>query len=151
MAESSREFGRDIHTRPRAMVESALNPVTMPSRSLNDAETSRISDVATRHGLLYAAVAGGISGALVFAANALLPRFRGLGTSAKAALVVTPTSGAFFAKSHLEVARATKDPNSYVDESSRAAGDAPMASGPLPLWQRAANIVYEHPFKTIVG
>merc|ERR1712087_924743 len=52
---------------------------------------------------------------------------------------------------HLEVARATKDPNGYVIDPGHAAAQVAASSGPLPLWQRAANLVYEHPFKTIVG
>ena len=104
-------------------------------------------------GLSSALGAGVVSGALVYAANTFSPRFRGaLGISGKTALVVTPIFGAFTLSSHLRVADATRDASGYAEQASVAAANAkaePLTS--LPLWCRAANVVYEHPFKTIMG
>ena len=80
----------------------------------------------------------------------LSPRFRGaLGVSGKVALVVTPSAGAFFLKSHLTVAEARADPDVFVSSPRASASEGSQTS--LALWQSAANAVYSHPFKTIIG
>ena len=95
--------------------------------------------------------AAAVSGAAVFAANASSSRFRSaLGISGKVALVVTPSLGAFVLKSHLTLADANRNPDGFV------AGNVPVAAPPprqvdLALWQSAANGVYTHPFKSIIG
>ena len=103
-----------------------------------------------RSGLVSSLGAGVVSGALVAAANAFSPRFRGaLGVSGKAALVVTPTVGAFSLASHLSIGNVAKDGGTSIAGAAAAAPVAKVSS--LPLWCRAANMVYINPFKTILG
>lgn len=119
-----------------------------------------------RSGLLSSLGAGVVSGALVAAANAFSPRFRGaLGVSGKTALIVTPTAGAFFLSSQLSINGATKDGGASVGGRGATIGatiggataTAPAATAlaarvsSLPLWCRAANQLYESPFKTIMA
>lgn len=109
-----------------------------------------VSSNATRSGLLSSLGAGVVSGALVAAANSFSPRFRrALSVSGKTALVVTPTAGAFFLSSHLAINSATKDGGTTI----ALAADKPSVPqvSSLPLWCRAANQLYEAPFKTIMG
>ena len=103
-----------------------------------------------RSGLLSSLGAGVASGALVAAANTFSPRFRGaLGVSGKTALIVTPTAGAFFLSSQLAINGATKDGGTSIGGATGAAQAATVSS--LPLWCRAANQLYENPFKTIMA
>ena len=103
-----------------------------------------------RSGLLSSLGAGVVSGALVAAANTFSPRFRGaLGVSGKTALIVTPTAGAFFLSSQLAINGATKDGGTSIGGATGAAHTATVSS--LPLWCRAANQLYENPFKTIMA
>ena len=103
-----------------------------------------------RSGLVSSLGAGVVSGAMVAAANAFSPRFRGaLGVSGKAALVVTPTVGAFSLASHLSIGNVAKDGGTSIAGAAAAAPVAKVSS--LPLWCRASNMVYINPFKTILG
>ena len=105
---------------------------------------------ALRSGLLSSLGAGVVSGALVAAANAFSPRFRNaLGVSGKAALVVSPTVGAFSFASHLSIGNVAKDGGTSIAGAAAAAPVAKVSS--LPPWCRAANMVYENPFKTIAA
>ena len=82
------------------------------------------------------------------------PRFRGaLGVSGKTALVVTPTAFSFWTQSHLTVGNATKDPSSYITAAKTpvVSTATPGTAVKLPAWYGVANVLYEHPFKTIIG
>ena len=143
------------------MTEAALQPARHRDRALTESETRHIGAIATRNGAIASVAAAAISSGAVFAANALSPRFRNsLGISGKAALVVTPTAGAFFLKSHLTLADAQRDPDSFVPSTRGTSAARATASGvggvsvaqtQLGTFQSAANAVYNHPFKTILG
>ncbi|KAL1521970.1 hypothetical protein AB1Y20_021616 [Prymnesium parvum] len=145
------EQGRDLHDRPRYMTQQALQPSQMPSQPVSSTELSFIASSAGQQGAMAAAASGALSGALVYALTAFSPRFRALTPSAsiKTALVVSPMFAAFFYKSHLVIGKATRDPRAFL--SAAPAAPQRVVQQHLAPWQAAANIVYEHPFKTIFG
>eukprot|EP00965_Chrysotila_dentata_P204893 6182618-Pleurochrysis_carterae.AAC.1 len=153
----ARELGRDMHDRPRSVVERALTPQRMLDRPLNQQERSVVAATAIENGLMYGGVAGAVTSALVYAAHKFSPAFRsGVGVSAKTGMVVIASAGSFFAQSQLTLARATFDPAQYVQKMPEAGAVTGLAAhraalGRLPVWQRAANYVYDHPARTSVG
>jgi len=141
----------DLYERPRAVVQDMLKPDRHLDRSLDSRERNLVSTNATYSGLLSSLGAGVVSGALVAAANTFSPRFRGaLGVSGKTALIVTPTAGAFFLSSQLAINGVTKGGGTAIAASTAEAPPGPTVTS-LPLWCRAANQVYESPFKTIIA
>ena len=150
MEGTERDRGRDLHERPRHVVQSALAEDPKPSRALTEAERAGIGQQAQRSGFAAAAAAAAVSGAAVLTANATSARFRGaLGISGKMALVVTPTAGAFFLRSQQTVNRANLDAERYLSDPN--APSAAPARTSLAVWQLAANAVYDHPMKSIIG
>ena len=154
-----REYGRELTERPRATAHDALQPRRYGNRPLTQEEVDVVASASTRNGVIAAVASCFASSGLVYAANALSPRFRGaLGVSGKAALVVTPTAGAFFLRSHLTIAAARADPESFVASNvsastAEAAAATPTAATPpqrqLTLSQTLSNAIYNHPFKFI--
>ena len=148
-------FGKDLTERPRATTQAALTPQPFSPQALGDEQVGIVADAAKRAGMLAAGAAAVASGGVVAAANAFSPRFRGaLGVSGKAALVVTPSAGAFYLKSHLTMAHARANPEAFLHSQRAMAGGRGIGAaeqGSLALWQSAANMVYDHPFKTIIG
>mmetsp|Transcript_8303 Transcript_8303/g.16399 ORF Transcript_8303/g.16399 Transcript_8303/m.16399 type:complete len:298 (-) Transcript_8303:425-1318(-) len=146
-----------MHDRPRSVVERALTPQRMLDRPLNQQERSVVAATAIENGLMYGGVAGAVTSALVYAAHKFSPAFRsGVGVSAKTGMVVIASAGSFFAQSQLTLARATFDPAQYVQKMPEAGAVTGLAAhraalGRLPVWQRAANYVYDHPARTSVG
>ena len=150
-----RAYGKELTQRPKATAQAALVPNSFSARPLADSEVAVISATAQQAGFLAGTAAAVASGGAVIAANAFSSRFRGaLGLSGKLALVVTPSFGAFYLKSHLTLAAARADPEAFFQRRSSSTG-APVRVAPrqtsLALWQEAANFVYSAPFKTIVG
>lgn len=142
-----------MHERPRAMAQQALDPQPLPNRARTAQETSYVASSARQQGTFGALAAGAVSSTLVFGLTRFSPRFRAFtGVSGKTALVVTPMFGAFTLKSHLAVSTATKDPEGFgAVNAEPAKSAASLASASLMPWHMAANIVYEHPCKTIAG
>ena len=150
MEGTERGRGRDLHERPRYVVQSALNAETKPSRALDDAERAIVGQHASQSGFIAMAAAGVVSGTAVLAANRASPWFRGaLGVSGKTALVITPPAFAFFLRSQQTINRANKDPEGYLTQPAAAAATTRRTS--LAWWQHGANAVYNHPIKTIIG
>ena len=164
MALGDRAAGRELHERPRALTQDTLDSASrsLPSRAASTIQREAVAGAARREGFVAASAAAAVSGATVLGLNTLSPRFRSaLGVSGKMALVVTPTAGLFFLKSHLAVARAVDDPERFAAAlpdataapaaaaAGRAAGAAPTAR--LAGWQKVANYVFNNPFKSIVG
>ena len=147
---AGKAFGKEVHERPRATAQEALSPAKYRSQPLAREEVAFVGETSGRDGIIAAFAVGGVSSGAVYLANALSPKFRGgLGISGKAALVVTPTAGAFFLKSHLTVAEARADPDKFFGNRQSRAAAAPRAQHQLALWQSASNFVYENPFKVI--
>ena len=146
----------ELYERPRAVAQEMMEPDRHESRMLTPREQDLVTNAAVRSGGIAALATGAVIGGMVYAANVFSPRFRGaLGVSGKTALVVTPTAFSFFSESHLLVGNATKDPSSYI---TAAAAKTPVVSTAtpgtavkLPAWYGVANVLYEHPFKTIIG
>lgn len=154
METGGRSFGKELTERPRAVAQAALSPVRYEDRPLPQAGMDRLQADAQKNGFIAGVAACFVSSGAVFMANALSPRFRrSLGVSGKAALVVTPTAGAFFLNSLLTVDNAIKDPAEYHQRPSAAAMEQPGApkQSSLAFWQTACNTIYQHPFKTIIG
>ena len=151
MEGTERGRGRDLHERPRYVVQSALNAETKPSRALDDTERAIVGQHAGQSGFIGMAAAGVISGGAVLAANRASPWFRGaLGISGKTALVITPPAFAFFLRSQQTINRANKDPEGYLEQPAAAAAAVTRRTS-LAWWQHGANAVYNHPIKTIIG
>ena len=139
-----------MHERPRATAQEALSPAKYRSQPLAREERAFVGDTSGRDGIVAAIATAGVSSGAVYLANALSPKFRGgLGISGKAALVVTPTAGAFFLKSHLTVAEARADPDKFFGDRQPRAAAPPRPQHKLALWQSASNFIYENPFKVI--
>ena len=151
--EGGRSYGRELRERPRAVAQEALQPKQYRPEPLQQNEVDYIGQAASKSGFIASAAVGAMSSGAVYLANALSPRFRGaLGVSGKAALIVTPTAGAFFLKSHLTIANARADPDSFVSsESASAAIKQAFSQTQLTPLQSMSNTVYVHPFKTIIG
>lgn len=152
--EVGRDFGKELAERPRAAAQAALNPDRYADTPLPQAGVDQLQYDAQKNGFVAAIAAGFASAGSVFMANALSPRFRNaLGVSGKAALVVTPSAGAFFLNSLQTVDRAIKDPDAYR-QGGASAPTSMLAASPqssLTLWQTMCNTIYYHPFKTIVA
>ena len=139
-----------MHERPRATAQEALNPKQYRDQPLTREEVSYVGEQSGRNGLVAAIATGFVSSGAVYLANELSPKFRGaLGVSGKMALVVTPTAGAFFLKSHLTVAEARADPDKFVSGKPTGARQTQQQQSSLSLFQTASNFVYFNPFKTI--
>lgn len=134
------------------MAQQALQPKQYRAQPLAQEEVAYIGDASGRNGFLAAVAAGVASSGIVYGANTFSPIFRrSLGISGKAALVVTPTAGAFFLQSHLTVAAARADPDAFVAGKPATAKQSVQPQHDLALWQRAANWVYFNPMKCIFG
>lgn len=91
---------------------------------------SFVAATARRNGGIAAMAAAFIASGGVYLANEMSPRFRGaLGISGKMALIVTPTAGAFFLRSHQTVHEARADPDEFV--AGRPAPKAPECASRL--------------------
>jgi len=112
-----------------------------------------VSADAQRNGIIAAVATGFISSGAVYLAHAMSPRFRtSLSISGKVALIMIPSSGAFFLNSLQTVHEAQKDPEGYMtrrDSGKALKAPAAYKQERLALWQSAANTIYTHPFKTI--
>jgi len=152
METKAREDGRDLHERPRAVTQRALDPQPLPAAAAQGQDLSLIASSARRSGVVAAFTSGLFSGAAVLAANTFSPRFRKFfGISGKTALVVTPMFGAFTLKSHLSIASATADRDGFLAARPQTAAPEPVRQQHLTVGQTIANAVYLNPFKTIFG
>ena len=131
------------------MAQEALQPKRYSSQPLAKADVAYIGDESGRNGFIAAVATGLLSGGAVYGLNEFSTTFRrALGVSGKMALVVTPTAGAFFLKSHMTIADARADPDAFVSGKATAPRVAPPQHQ-LSFGQRLSNFVYENPFKCI--
>ncbi|KAL3930382.1 MAG: hypothetical protein SGPRY_001561 [Prymnesium sp.] len=145
---SQLEEGRDLHERPRHMTQQALLSASTSKQPLDKREVDLLTFTALQQGTVAALAAGAVSAALVFGASAWSPRIRAaLNVSSKTGLIITPMFGMFYLRSHKFLGQAGKDPTAAL---STAAVQQKVTQG-LSLWHRAANAIFEHPCKTIVG
>lgn len=161
--ESARALGLEMHERPRALADRALKPDRYPDRPLQNHETHALAKHAAAMGALAATATAAVASPLLYAANNKYAALRALPSGSKAAMVAVPALLSFALKSHLVVADATANPHAYMLAEGAVAGGgdaraalrrAPSAAAPrehLSSLQRAANAVFEHPFKTILS
>ena len=149
-----RHFGKELAERPRAVAQEALQPLRHRDSALSNQELSLVSTAATRNGTVAAVVTAVVTGGAVAAANAFSPRFRSMfGVSGKFALIVTPSLGAFFLRSQQTINQALHDADGFIAPHLAASETvaAPIFQRELSPLQVAANMVYTHPFKTIMS
>ena len=149
-----RHFGKELAERPRAVAQEALQPLRHRQSALSNQELSLVSTAATRNGTVAAVVTAVVTGGAVAAANAFSPRFRSMfGVSGKFALIVTPSVGAFFLRSQQTINQALHDADGFIAPHLAASETvaAPIFQRELSPLQVAANMVYTHPFKTIMS
>jgi len=135
--------------RPRAIAQDALQPERHRNTPLPQEGVTVVASEAQRNGVVAGAATAALFSGAVYYAHTTSRWFRGaLGISGKAALVVTPAAGAFFLRSTQTVHEARADPDGFVAGKQQ---DAPQAQPQYQLttWQKAANMVYYHPFKVI--
>ena len=74
--ESDRNFSRDMHERPRAMAQEALQPKRYSSQPLAKADVAYIGDESGRNGFIAAVATGLLSGGAVYGLNEFSTTFR---------------------------------------------------------------------------
>ncbi|OQR89106.1 hypothetical protein ACHHYP_06471 [Achlya hypogyna] len=104
-------------------------------------------------GLQAAAVSGVIAGSLVATAHYQSPWFRHrLGVSGKVGLAVMASVASFAIVAEQNLLRGVRNPDEYIAEMNHTGTTkAPTTGRQLPLHLRAANYVYDYPFRTLVG
>ncbi|KAG9400098.1 hypothetical protein AC1031_011009 [Aphanomyces cochlioides] len=102
-------------------------------------------------GLKAAATAAAAMGAAVTLAHYNWPFFRNrLGVSGKVGLVAMAGLATFNIAAEQDLLRGSRNPDEYINELQGAkAAEAVTRHGSLPLHQRAANFVLDHPFRTV--
>jgi hypothetical protein len=135
------------------VAQEALQPLRHRDSALSNQELSLVSTAATRNGTVAAVVTTVVTGGAVAAANAFSPRFRSMfGVSGKLALIVTPSLGAFFLRSQQTINQALHDADGFIAPHLAAETvAAPIFHREHTPLQVAANVVYTHPFKTIMS
>ena len=117
--EGGRTFGKELTERPRATAQEALNPKRYAEQALPAEDVAFVGQMAQRNGTIAGMATAFISSGVVYLAHSIVPKFRnGLGISGKMALVVTPTAGAFFLRSHQTVHEARADPDELACEDA---------------------------------
>ena len=157
------EYGKELTERPRATAQQALQPRTYRDQPLSQSDVDFVAAQSTQKGTVAGAAAAFAASGLVYLANSMSPRFRGaLGVSGKLALVVTPTAGAFFLRSHLTIADARADPEGFMLNNGATRGTssgagksivtaAVVEQKQLTIGQTISNVLYNHSFKVIGG
>ncbi|CAK4608442.1 unnamed protein product [Aphanomyces euteiches] len=116
-------------------------------------ERSLIMSNSTAVGLKAAVTASAVSGAFVAAANHLSPFFRHrLSISGKVSIVAMSGLACFSIWAEQDLLRASRNPGEYIAEvkgEKHWTTVGPNVRSGLPLWQRAANFVHDHPFRTV--
>ncbi|EQC39612.1 hypothetical protein SDRG_03045 [Saprolegnia diclina VS20] len=117
-----------------------------------NAKRDAIISNSTTQGIKAAAIAGVTAGSLVAVAHHQSPWFRNrLGVSGKVGLAVMASLASFAIVAEQDLLRGSRNPDAYLAELLE--DNAPIAAKPdhhLPLHQRAANYVYDYPFRTLV-
>jgi len=114
-----------------------------------------LNDPLTREGAIAGITSAGITAAvlspIVYMLDKRMHSFRtSMGVSGKVATVVIPAAYMFYHSSHLTVMRGRSDLGSYMAlREQTIANNAHYYS--LPLHQKAANWLYDHPFAFVTG
>jgi hypothetical protein len=117
-----------------------------------DVTRDRVTHHATVSGFKAGAATLAVTGPAAYIANMKWRAFRTrLNVSAKTALIVSPALAAFSFTSEKLLAIAVKDPKHYLAKIDGELAEQADVNSRLKLWQRAANYVYDHPYKTLVS
>ncbi|TMW67683.1 hypothetical protein Poli38472_011303 [Pythium oligandrum] len=125
--------------------------------ALRQQDPNAVRDVITTHayhsGLRAGAITGSVVGTGVFLANKYSPAFRSrLGVSGKWGLVVMSFVGAFAVVSDKRLLSGARNPEKYLASLDPNYVENKIQEGKRLKWyQRAANFVYDHPYKTLVS
>ncbi|KAI9982137.1 hypothetical protein PInf_008028 [Phytophthora infestans] len=119
------------------------------------AEAKRQKDIiswdAYTKGLKAGAWASLVMGAAVYGANAYHHGFRTrLGVSGKWALVVSAYLAGFAVVAENRLLAGARNPDKYMETLDPNYVEVRMVKTQLPLHKRAANFVYDHPYRSLV-
>ncbi|KAI9916445.1 hypothetical protein PsorP6_017143 [Peronosclerospora sorghi] len=132
-------------------VESKSEHTSWKTENPNEARDA-ISWHAYTSGLKAGAVTSVIAAAAVVSANKYWPAFRNrLGVSGKTALVVSPFLGAFTIVAEKRLVDGARNPDMYLATIGGSYAAAKEEARQLKLWQRGANFLYDHPYRTLVA
>ncbi|KDO31905.1 hypothetical protein SPRG_03121 [Saprolegnia parasitica CBS 223.65] len=106
----------------------------------------------TTSGLKASAIAGVTAGSLVALANHQSPWFRNrLGVSGKVGLAVMASLATFAIVAEQDLLKGSRNPDAYIAELNETETKQVIKSDHhLPMYQQAANYVYDYPFRTLV-
>lgn len=119
----------------------------------NNAELrDKISLHAYLSGLKYGATVAGCVGTAVLLANTYSPKFRSrLGVSGKWGLVVSSFLASSTIESDQRILAGARNPQKYLAEmEGRVEATANDHNKKLKLYQRAANFLYDHPYRSLI-
>ncbi|TMW67680.1 hypothetical protein Poli38472_011300 [Pythium oligandrum] len=134
---------------------SSTKPVSRVE-ALSQNNPNAVREVITRHaytsGLVAGAMTGSVVGTGVFLANKYSHAFRSrLGVSGKWGLVVMSSLGAFGVVSDKRLLSGARNPEKYLASLDPNYVDNKIQEGKgLKFYQRAANFLYDHPYKMLV-
>lgn len=102
-------------------------------------------------GLKAGAVTAMFAAAAVFSANKYWPAFRNrLNVSGKTALVVSPFLGAFTLVAENRLVLGARNPEMYLASIDGSYVAPSNEKSKLKLWQKSANFLYDHPYRTLL-
>ncbi|OQS02127.1 hypothetical protein THRCLA_05480 [Thraustotheca clavata] len=120
-----------------------------------DAKTKRdiVITHSTTQGLKAGGVAAVVAGSAVALANNQSQWFRNrLGVSGKVGLAVMASLATFAIVSEQDLLRGSRNPDQFIAEMNQTESvQVKKADHHLPLYQQAANYVYDYPFRTLVS
>ncbi|TDH72643.1 hypothetical protein CCR75_001012 [Bremia lactucae] len=116
----------------------------------------RVRDAISWHaytsGVKAGAVTAVIAAAAVFSANKYWPAFRNrLNVSGKTALIVSPFLGAFTIVAENQLMHGARNPDMYMASLEGSYVKPAHEKSQLKLWQKSANMLYDHPYRTLIA
>ncbi|DBA03092.1 TPA: hypothetical protein N0F65_003339 [Lagenidium giganteum] len=145
----------DRQTAPMSttMTTSAASEASRIIESHPTAARDIISWHAYTSGLEAGAITASISGTAVLVANKYWPAFqKRLGPSGKMALVLSTFMGAFAIVSDRRLLAGARNPQKYLESMDpNYVEDKIRERSQLKLYQRAANFVYDHPYRALAS
>ncbi|CEG46741.1 hypothetical protein F443_12206 [Plasmopara halstedii] len=116
----------------------------------------QVRDAISRHayisGLKAGAVTSVFAAAAVFSANKYWPAFRNrLNVSGKTALIVSPFLAAFTLVAETRLMQGARNPDLYLASIDSSYIAPTEDKSQLKLWQKSANFLYDHPYRTLIG
>ncbi|CAI5736903.1 unnamed protein product [Peronospora destructor] len=102
-------------------------------------------------GLKAGAITAIFAAAAVGTSNKYWPAFRNrLGVSGKTALIVSPFLGAFTIVAENHLVHGARNPEMYLATIDGTYVASKKETSQLKLWQKSANLLYDHPYRALV-